>query len=66
MCLVLIANGRVLPPYWFVNDGKPYNVNAASYIEAIENHFLPEFSQRELAENWWQQDGLYINLYLFQ
>ena len=59
MCLVLIANGRVLPPYWFVNEqGKPYNENAANYIEAIENYFLPEFSERELSENWWQQDGL--------
>ena len=65
MCLVTMVNGKVQTPHWFVDeDLKPFNENAANYIEAIENHILPQFTQPELEEFWWQQDGIYHNLYL--
>ena len=58
MSLVCMVNGKILEPYWFVNeDGKPFNENGEIYLDVVQNHILPQISARELRKFYWQQDG---------
>ena len=59
MCSVLVdGEGKVLEPYWFEDvEGRPISQNGPGYLECLQNHFMPKFSQRQLRRKWWQQDG---------
>ena len=58
MCSVMFFNGRVLEPYWFVDqEGKKFNINQETYLKSLEDHFLPQLSHREKRRAHFQQDG---------
>ena len=58
MCSVMFYDGRVLEPYWFVNEeGKKFNCNQETYLESLENHFIPQLTSREKRRAYFQQDG---------
>ena len=58
MCSVLLVDGRILDPFWFVDEnGKSINCDQNTYLEMLENHFFPQLSARELRKFWFQQDG---------
>ena len=59
MCSVLMVDGQILEPFWFVNeeDGKPFNCDQQTYLEMLEEHFFPQLSARQIRKYWFQQDG---------
>ena len=58
MSLVCMVNGKILDPFWFVNEnGKPYTETGPIYLDVIQNHILPQISARDLRKYYWQQDG---------
>ena len=66
MCSVMFFDGRVLEPYWFVDEeGKKFNINQGTYLECLEQHFLPQLSNREKRRAFFQQDGQMIKKSLF-
>ena len=68
MAAVFIGDGKILPPYWFVDDeGKPFSQTGQGYRTMLEEHFAPifttQFGRRRFRELWMQQDGS-KNIYL--
>ena len=65
MCLILIdlGEGKILEPFWFEDEeGRSITQNGPRYLNALQNHFMPQFTQRTLRRRWWQQDGiLFLN-----
>ena len=58
MCSVMMVDGRILEPYWFVTEeGKAFNCDQHAYLDMLEQHFFPQFSARELRKYYFQQDG---------
>ena len=58
MCSVMFFDGRVLEPFWFVDEeGKKFNCNQETYLECLEDHFLPQLTSREKRRAFFQQDG---------
>ena len=60
MSSVLMVDGRILEPFWFVDeDEKPFTCDQQAYLDMLENHFFPQLTARELRKFWFQQDGNY-------
>ncbi|GFV69422.1 transposable element Tc3 transposase [Trichonephila clavipes] len=50
--------GGIIGPYFFKNDeGHNVTVNADRYRAMITNFFIPELSNQDVQELWFQQDG---------
>ena len=62
MVSVFIGDGKILPPYWFVDDdGVPFTQTGQVYRTMLEEHYAPifttKFGRRRFRELWFQQDG---------
>ncbi|GFX28339.1 transposase [Trichonephila clavipes] len=50
--------GGIIGPYFFINDeGHNVTVNGDRYRAMITNFFIPELSNHDVQELWFQQDG---------
>ena len=71
MVSVFIGDGKVLTPYWFVDEeGVPFNQTGEKYRSMLKEHYAPvfttEFRRNRLRELWFQQDGYkYLFIYNF-
>ena len=44
MCSVMMVDGRILEPYWFVTEeGKAFNCDQHAYLDMLEQHFFLNF-----------------------
>ena len=68
MVSVMIVDGQILKPYWFVDDeGVPFTQNGEKYRKMLQEHYVPilntKFGRRKMRQLYFQQDG--IMKYLF-
>ena len=66
MCSVMFLDGRILEPFWFVDEeGKKFNCNQDTYLACLVDHFLPQLTRREKRTAHFQQDGQILQKSLF-